>query len=99
MTRFIPLIDGNNKSVLQWTMIDKQGVETSKSVPRALWKQQNEWDEQEIHDFFNYTDSQQTAEEKEVEEEFNLEDKVEELEEEIQELKEHIEKKSSLDDY
>lgn len=91
MTKFVPLIDGNNKTVLQWTMIDSTGVEQSKSVPRNLWKLEKDWNEQEIYDFFNINTTTQTIEEEAVEEE--LEERVEELEEAVEELKAHVEKK------
>lgn len=90
MSRFIPLIDSNNKTVLQWTMIDSHGVEVVKSVPKAMWKLQKDWSEQEINAFF---DKEQPIVENSSPEE-DLEDRVEELEDTIEDLKEHIEKKS-----
>lgn len=72
MTRFIPLIDNNNKTVLQWTMIDSNGVETVKSIPKALWKIQADWSENEIHNLFNITQTTETA---------NIEEVVDEVEE------------------
>lgn len=106
MTKFTPLIDGNNKTVLQWTMTTSSGEEVVKSVPRSLWKIESAWSEQEIHDFFSVsvtTEKQQDAvveevhapEELETQEE--LEDRIEELTEELEEIKEHIEKKTFLE--
>jgi len=96
MTRFVPLIDNNNKTVLQWTMIDSKGVETVKSVPKSLWKTEKEWGEQEIHNFFDVDNAEVDLVINDDDE--DLEDRVEELEDSIEELKEHIEKKSFLDD-
>lgn len=95
MTRFIPLIDNNNKTVLQWTMVDSNGVETVKSVPKSLWKPEKDWSEQEVHSFFETDTVEITIVDSEDE---DLEDRVEELEDSIEELKEHIEKKSFLND-
>jgi hypothetical protein len=84
MTRFIPLIDNNNKTVLQWTMIDSNGVEIVKSIPKTLWKIEADWSEDEIRNLFNtlQTTETATAQEvvevlKEVEEAFVFEDQPE----------------------
>ena len=92
MTRFIPLIDNNNKTVLQWTMIDSVGVETVKSVPKTLWKLQKDWSESEIKQFFDVKTAAEPVEE-------DLEDRLEDLEDIVEDLKEHVEKKSSSIDY
>lgn len=82
MTRFIPLIDNNNKTVLQWTMIDSNGVETVKSVPKSLWKIQANWSEDEIYNLFNISqtiepESMDVAVVQEVEQTFVFEDEPE----------------------
>jgi hypothetical protein len=82
MTRFIPLIDNNNKTVLQWTMIDSNGVEIVKSIPKTLWKIEADWSEDEIRNLFNTLQTTETAniEEvvlEEVEEAFVFEDQPE----------------------
>lgn len=108
MTKFTPLIDGNTKTVLQWTMINDSGEEVSKSVPKNLWKQQKDWDEEEIYNFFNLTNETLKHEEpivlEDIQEELedteeleNLEDRIDELTEELDEIKEHIEKKTFLE--
>jgi len=107
MTKFTPLIDGNNKTVLQWTMTTPTG-EVVKSVPRSLWKVESDWSEEELHSFFDGSTLVATQENTVVDEPEpviledsedldELEDRIEELTEELDEIKEHIEKKTFLE--
>jgi hypothetical protein len=102
MTKFTPLIDGNNKTVLQWTMTTSSGEEVVKSVPRNLWRTESAWSEKEIHDFFDLSNLVVEKEDTKVEilEESELEiqeDSIENLTEELEEIEEHIEKKTFLE--
>jgi hypothetical protein len=65
MTKFVPLVDTNNKTVLQWTMVQDNGFEIVKDIPKELWKLQSEWSEDDLHSLFS-VDIVETVQEEQV---------------------------------
>ncbi len=88
MTKFIPLIDTNNKTVLQWTKVSN-GVETVVSIPKGSWKPQNEWSESEIEALFEDDSNEQAVVEPNIDEAEEYID--EDLEEPIEVMQETVE--------
>ena len=98
MTKFIPLVDTNTKHVLQWTMIDDQGVEHILTTTRAQWKSEDAWTTEELHQFFSLTNSNTVvAQIIETTPEPDIEDTIEILV--LDEQNSEGEKKSSYDDF
>lgn len=51
MLKFIALKDNNNGVVYQWRAVAPGHEEVVKDVPKALWKKEKDWTEDEIRGF------------------------------------------------